>query len=139
MSIDKLKEVSEQLAESKRKLEEFAKNEGKSAIGAAFAECFEPPTKLEAIEWLQYTAYFNDGDPTRFRVQDPDLISIDGDEVKTWSNSKLVEAFGEATISKFNEAWDQLPDELLLAVFGDHVKIRITKDEVEVTEYSDHD
>lgn len=162
MSIEKLNEISFEIAASKKKLQEFALAEGKSVIGAAFAKCFEPPTNLKAITWKQYTPYFNDGEACVFGVNDPYLhISDDDDSEDDYGDGKksfdtymilnrsenayakekralLEQAIGEASLRAFLELWPKLSDDILEAVFGDHVKIKITKDEVVVESY-DHE
>ncbi len=147
MSIEKLSEIADEIAASKAKLAAFAKDEGKSAIGAAFAKCFEPPTNLKSISWTQYTPYFNDGEACTFGVNDPELIAeIDGNEEEfslydlkrepgsQWYNGAR-EKLGNQACASFQETWGKLNDEIMLAVFGDHVKVTITKDEVSVEEY----
>lgn len=165
MSIEKLTEVSGELAAAKAKLQAFAQQEGKAAIGAAFAKCFEPPTALTKIQWTQYTPYFNDGDACVFSANDPELFmggeseddENDGEGDDTYGlvsrgrdyckpdsdynkerRAKLEQKYGTATVAAFLSVWSRLDDEILLAVFGDHQQITITKDEVTVEEYS-HD
>jgi hypothetical protein len=151
MSIEKLSEIADEIAASKKKLAEFAKSEGRSAIGAAFAACFAPPTNLKRISWRQYTPHFNDGDACVFSVHGVEMITeIDGveeehDDVE-WAldsrdekwGAELVAQIGDKSADAFLASWKKLGPEILEAVFGDHVTVTVTKDEVTVEE-CDHD
>jgi hypothetical protein len=149
MGIEKLTELSNEIAEQKKKLAEFAKTEGRDAIGAAFAPLFEPPTNLVRIEWTQYTPHFNDGDACVFSVHEPTLVAdIEGQEREHesyWLKSTRVSDYrdqavadiGQPAMDRFLALWP-IPGAILKAVFGDHVKVTITKDEVTVEEY-EHD
>lgn len=151
MTINKLTEISSEMKAAQEKLLVFAKTEGKAAIGAALAKCFEAPTNLVRIEWTQYTPHFNDGDTCTFRVHEPTLFTEteeDGEQEHEYYCFtsfrdvdyvlKAKQALGEKTIAAFLEVWDQLEEPILEAVFGDHVKVTVTKDEVTVEEYN-HD
>lgn len=157
MSIEKLNEISAEITEAKKKLAAFATDQGKSAIGAAFARCFDPPSNLKAITWRQYTPHFNDGEACVFSARDPYLLlSDDVDDIDDDDNSfdtysidgtsdyarskreKMNQAIGEAAVAAFVETWAKLDEQILEAVFGDHCQITITKDSVEVEEY-EHD
>ena len=98
--------------------------EGENAIKELFKELFEKHPQLESVSWRQYTPYFNDGDPCYFRVGEFEP-EFDGDE-------------DEASNDAVYELADELPEEVLESVFGDHVKITATRDGFEVTEY-EHD
>lgn len=150
MSIEKLREVSEELGAAKKKLQEFAKESGRAAIGAALRPCFEPPTNLKRIVWTQYTPHFNDGDACVFEVNEPRLITErDGKEDEHdlyWLTAKqeskyrteALQAIGETSAAAFLNVWLKLDHDILEAVFGDGYEITVTKDEVTVEEY-DHD
>lgn len=148
MSIQKLAEVSSEIAAAKAKLAAFATEQGKEAIGAALAECFESPSNLTRIVWTQYTPYFNDGDSCTFGVHDLELyVTIDGveHEHSLWELKSTcdygVEAraqVGKKTIAAFLAVWKQLDEDILEAVFGDHVTVTVTADSVTVEECS-HD
>lgn len=153
MSIEKLSAVSAELAAAKKKLQDFAAQQGKEAIGAAFKECFGGSSILSKIVWSQYTPYFNDGEACVFRVNDPSLYSVGGSEEygdddlyglvrdTEWTRGRrneLNNKYGKDTIDHLLAVWSQLDEDILEAVFGDHVEITITKDKVSVGDYS-HD
>lgn len=139
MSIEKLNEIAAEIDASKKKLAAFAQTEGKSAIGAAFAKCFEPPTNLVRIEWTQYVPGFNDGDACLFTVSEPELFAdVDGEEKEfdsySLDDADAKAAIGQKSLDAFDAAWS-IPEEILQAVFGENVKVVITADDVEVEEY----
>jgi hypothetical protein len=118
--------------------EEFAE-----ASKAIFTEevkaLFEKFPKLVSFSWTQYTPYFNDGEPCIFSAHTdyPSIQFGDEDEREdeytnreTPGRSEAVEAVSEF-LSNFTEEQYEL-------TFGDHSEVIVTKDGVEVEEYS-HD
>ncbi len=164
MSIEKLKTIANELEAAQQKVRDFAATEGKTAIGAAFQNFFELATCVTKVVWRQYTPYFNDGDSCEFGVHEPEVFvkSDDqsarylNDEMEHWhtvspgssywtsdrvdeSNAKLLERYGSReAVDAFWEVWSNLPSDLLEAVFGDHVQITVTREDVQVESYS-HD
>lgn len=143
---------------AKSKLEE-AKKEAAEAARSAFADgaksLLERHPVLNSFGWTQYTPYFNDGDECVFSAN-TDYPHIrfaavgcdddDDDDDCEWSDfkarRKLVyggqlteeESAGLAVI-EFLRHFD---DEAMEAMFGDHVKVTVTRDGTEVDEY-EHD
>jgi hypothetical protein len=161
MSIEKLETIANELNAAHQKIRDFAMNEGKKAIGDAFAICFALAPQVTKIVWTQYTPYFNDGESCEFGVGDPSVFVESDDQDGShydhniqrylsdkdkWLtadkreeyNKKLDERYGRAFVESFWKVWSALPDELLEAVFGDHVMITVTRDEVAVELYN-HD
>lgn len=124
---------------------------------------FEKVPYLKEINWVQYTPYFNDGEPCVFGKHDPQFIfvAIDAEtgddeefEVDFWGNSSTTTFFNEkydvAEIKAFQPTPEQ--DELLLKValfltsLDENIcqeafregKVVITKDGLEVEDYG-HD
>lgn len=87
--------------------------------------------ELKTISWTQYTPYFNDGDPCTFRANTeyPDINDEDipyADKNRTPMQNEVVELL---------ETFD---GEELQQMFGDHVRITMTKAGTEIDSY-DHD
>lgn len=113
-----------------------------------FLEFFAANPNITSVVWSQYTPYFNDGEPCVFGVhgprfdlgEDSDLTDLwefsyrleDG-KLPDWCTKEVVE-----TLGKFAESLSQIPDELYLNMFGDHVEVTATRDGFQVDEYS-HD
>ena len=60
-----------------KKAGEALRQEGQKIFEAAAKELFEAHPALQNFAWLQYTPYFNDGDPCYFRINE-DCISVNG-------------------------------------------------------------
>ncbi len=156
--MNKLQEVSSKIQAARAELQEIANREGKVAVAEAFREAFAKHPEVVAVEWTQYTPHFNDGEACVFRVYEPELFvagpkadeddeddDIEGElSLYDWSfehyykgnkNPRIPREAGDA----FLAVWESISDEdVLMAVFGDHRKIRITATAIESEEY-DHD
>lgn len=141
-----------------KKLEE----EGEAALKEAFKELFDKHPRLASVEWVQYTPYFNDGDPCYFSVHDfdatlqvPEGSEEDEDEDEDSEDDELYDdsySYGDKlyTMSKsedeevkkiaedVGELNSNIPDDVLEHVFGDHARIIATREGFDVDEYS-HD
>jgi hypothetical protein len=129
--------------------------------GEAFPQIAQPLfdayPDLRGFRWTQYTDYFNDGDECEFGVYtwNIDLLRADGPWLTGIETAQEVyqrvrnsgdfrkdydhvaNPYPEAVAVK--EFLNNLGNEALKAIFGDHVKITVTRDNVEVTDYTDHD
>ena len=119
--------------------------------------------QVAKVWWTQYTPYFNDGDECVFRMGDVYFVFVgDEDEEGYYDFGNAIEngVRGYIYSGKFEpaeylpslevcsvetqRACEQLSAELagledaLKTLFGDHVKVIVTKEGVEVEEY-DHD
>jgi hypothetical protein len=144
MSLEKLQTVVNEIEESKAKLKKFAQEQGKQVIGEAFTGLFDTFPKLERVEWTQYTPYFNDGESCTFGVHVPSWYSHDGKE-NDWlsTTDKYVkeqdEMFGDGFTRAALDLWGNINnEELLESVFGDHVRIIVTRNDITVEDH-DHD
>ncbi len=149
----------EALRKLKEEYEVRIKKDGKAAVTEAFKELFDKFPELGSVVWLQFTPYFNDGEPCYFRVNELDfnLAKDAPEEWKStfgeWDGANLSSYYyGESlypsnyeeiprlkelakTVKSLNK---DMPKDLLLYVFGDHCKVIVTKDKVEAEEY-EHD
>lgn len=94
-------------------------------------ELFAKHPELETISWTQYTPYFMDGDTCYFSAN-TEYAEINGEEIE-WDDDKKNQM--EKDVEDF---LDTLDHDTLEDLFGDHVKVTITKDGVNVEDY-DHD
>lgn len=192
-----LEEVETRIAEYTNLRKKLAKDQGKPTIQAVFAPLFRYPG-ITGASWMQYTPYFNDGEPCEFNVYSdirlyadevleddegyddggfesyyipdslPDIyVRPEPDEyytrIESWSGHNRMdqwEAYQIAEENRINtwrengwtelqlrafkeevnkvEKWLASHEEFLEDVFGDHVKITVSKDGIEVDDY-DHD
>ena len=124
---EQLKEISQQkeVYEKKRKemLQEFKNN-----MEILFKDLFEAVPSLKAVNWRQYTPYFNDGETCYYSSchKDPEIEGEDcGRRTERYTNIK-------SDIREFMSLFD---DDLMMDLFGDHVKIIVTKEGITVEDY----
>lgn len=186
----------EKLNQIKQKLEEaqqLMKQQGKAALEEAFTSFFDKHPEAKALVWVQYTPYFNDGEPCEFRVNGMELKvdassmaedvrkllgteaeetqgSEDEDEehnygygdscaaavlrelsgtgpqynwdlcVRTNTTRRSLNDSEKSLLEDFKDLSSALNklDDLLETVIGDHVKVVVTRDGIQTTDW-DHD
>ena len=122
-----------ELKEAARKAVEEALKPAREALMRDFHAAFEKHPEVKAIAWVQYTPYFNDGEPCEFGVRDAyaadsDEHDLDGSPYD-W-NYKVHDDFPNPA---------ELDEEMMEGLFGDHVKVTIKPGgDFEVEEHS-HD
>lgn len=143
-------EELEELTKAKKKLQEKAHIILKNCL----EHFFKKHPDIKAIGWTQYTPYFNDGEECVFNVNglnatksqkdlDDNVDLYDGGwaEVYTrYNDPKAAPGFTTeewADLCKLSKTLEGMEDELKIG-FGDHVKVIVTHDGVEVEEY-EHD
>ncbi len=105
---------------------------------------FDNNQDLKSFAWAQYTTYFNDGDTCYFGVKGHSPW-VNGCRYEYSEDEEILEAgltikrFDELTlqVSKLLDNYDTEENEMK-TWFGDHTKIVVTKDQIEVQDYSDH-
>ncbi len=136
-----MSEVQTAFKSLKRQLSDLKKEymkAGKAAFGDESKTLFDKHPKLKEYGWRQYTPYFNDGEPCTFRActDDPDINGVDW-----WAENEdagMTKAEFEAAandVAVFLSAFD---DDVMEHLFGDHVRVKVTKKGAKVEEYS-HD
>ena len=117
------------IKENINKLRKEAKEKVESIFKTAALELFVKHPVLKSISWTQYTPYFNDGDPCYFssRHAYATIKFVTSDESEQLKAGKQV-----------NKFLDNFDDDDMETLFGDGVKVIITKDGIEVEDY-DHD
>ena len=126
--------------------------EAKILLTPALMAIFDAHPEVTGIRWSQYTPYFNDGEPCVFGRNgleatvvsgpeaDADEDSEEWQEVYSYNGFKVPDGFS-------SEAWSALVDldkslsgmeDVLEDAFGDHVRVFVTRDGIEIEEY-DHD
>lgn len=89
---------------------------------------------VQCVQWEQYTPYFNDGDECHFAVYTPSIYLKDGSEVnKYYTTLQYVEL-----VNTLQNIFKTVVPEVFLSLFGDHVRVTITRDGAEIEEY-DHE
>lgn len=136
--------VFEELLAKKEELEaqlEKLNNEftevAKTKFGEWAKDLFGRYPGLEQITWTAYTPYFNDGDPCYFRSCHT-YASINSDECEEFDRENFTEEEADKLEKEIYEFMSKFSDEDMERLFGDHVKVTLTKNGVDVDEY-DHD
>lgn len=122
-------------------LKKELKQNGTQLLGEEFKEFFAANKNIVALRWTQYTPYFNDGDPCKFGVNDCEVKYLYGE-------TSTEDEDGFCYISHYSpdkrskpavQFWNTICDEEIMeAIFGDHVQITVSREGFEVDEY-DHD
>ncbi len=126
---------------------------GEALLIKVFNEFFQNYPEVKAVAWTQYTPYFNDGEPCVFKIRDfygSSSESYDenrGLEYGEPSKEGVTVYSADAFVFGDQEYHSGLADlvkklrggkEVLLAAIGDHAKVFVTKDGLDIEEYS-HD
>jgi hypothetical protein len=114
---------------------------------------------VEAVRWVQYTPYFNDGDACTFRACEPCFKLVGGEESDGDREDGFLDLPGPVDYRERNYYEDFVKacpdhnvylackslekelgglDDALQQLFGDHVQVTVTATGVEVDEY-EHD
>lgn len=137
---DVINNFNQRMADLKQQMtKEFEKE-----IRGIFTEIFTANPTIKKIGWMQYTPFFNDGEPCVFSVHgiyfccehDDDT---DNDSIYDWRYmSGNIEKEGFVGLKELENLMDA-SDDILLTMFGDHVRVIVTPDGLDVEEYEDHD
>lgn len=143
-------------SELERKIKSF----GKEAFTESLAPFFAANPEVIGVTWTQYTPYFNDGDVCEFGVHEPALI-LSTEAAKRFNPEYDWDSFDEEDFSYncgrrfeswdlrdsdfdtkkngFSQAWGEIPEEVFLSVFGDHVEVRIMRNGEVFIDDCEHD
>jgi hypothetical protein len=143
----KYNHIKEEIKQLRKSLETQSKN----FFQEASAEIFEKHPELKSFSWTQYTPYFNDGDECVFGANsDYVTVAIKGDknegededddrEISSWNLRKATKLTPkEAAAKDALELLAAFENEDFKTMFGDHVRVTVSRNGVSVTEYS-HD
>lgn len=143
MELQQVRDQIKQLQEKAREMSHELFVEGSKQVFADFPE-------LVSVSWRQYTPYFNDGDTCTFRAHNeyPAMtVLVDGEEIEDeeFSPSEWAVKYMDPKLLPFYDKmvvvqqWlAEFDEDYLLAAFGDHAQVTLTRDGVDVAEI-DHD
>lgn len=116
--------------------------ESEDIFAVPIREFLEDNPEVKGVSWTQYTPYFNDGDACIFDVNEFSFYLI-SDESDFFDYSKgyttwyPLEESETPNYQQINKEFDNLCDflcgidkELYRTLFGDHVQVIVTRDEV---------
>lgn len=138
-------ETLEALADSREKLNA----EAQQKIGNELCSFLKTYPEIDKLVWNQFTPYFNDGDTCEFSVnelrahlantesddedEDEDEYYGDGWFAADDDNEGITVATRKALL-ELSEAFADAETDLL-AAFGDHVEVIVSKDGIDVEEF----
>lgn len=120
---------------------EILKKKMRESASETFKTCskglFDKYPELKSYGWQQYTPYFNDGDECLFGVQSnyPKINEIDSDEIYDEADDNIN---WDPCIKDITNLIQMFDTNDLKDMFGDHVGITVTRDDITVSEI-DHD
>lgn len=135
-----------EIQDRQEKLQVYARER----LSEFFLEIFEKYPNLKDISWTQYTDYFNDGDLCTFSVHAEDSLIINGYQyyeiIYEKNKEEVLEEVG-LTLEEFEEIaktidsllYNSIGEDILETIFGDHVKVNVTKDGISTESYTRHD
>lgn len=135
-----------ELSTKRKAIEEKAREEAKAILAPGLQQFMKEHPEVTAIGWTQYTPYFNDGETCEFSVGEI-YASIAEERADSFYDEGWVELYNKTAEGFSDATWAALQglnktlsgaEYELLAAFGDHVKVVVTQEGVEVEEY-DHD
>lgn len=140
-----LRALAKKTEDLKKEVTKEATKAGKKEIKAHLDEIFKANPDIKGIRWKQYTPYFNDGDPCEFSVHEA-LVSFGeetgGDYDDGYVGTYELKERKHKSLKDIREFSDLIQSEgmssVMETVFGDHVQVTVTPEDVEVEEYS-HD
>lgn len=127
----------EALSKVKEEYQAKIKADGEVALKESLKTFFEANPNIEAVRWTQYTPYFNDGDPCVFGLHGVEC-QIKGSEDFQDEYDIRKEHPAEAKALSNLEGLLSSAEDVLETVLGDHSRITVTGDKVDIEEY-DHD
>lgn len=154
LEVCNLKTLSEKIVDMNNKIKEIKQCQVdlfNESFKEVIKEVFSSVPGLNKIGWTQYTPYFNDGEECVFGVSDPsfDIKELndepekeeDNSNVWKWASSYRIKDKRPKEQYETIKAFEDLinnNEDALRSVYGDHAKIIITPENIEVTEY-EHD
>ncbi len=158
-----LQTAFDKLLEEQRVLQKKFQETAQALFKETTKEFFDKNPGVTAVIWTQYTPYFNDGDTCEFSVGEPNFTNVkdlddltrwgeyEGENENEWSESPWgfkyhAEKHGTKydgidldLIEKFSHTIQSSEmEDVMKAMFGDHVRVVATREGFEVEEY-DHD
>lgn len=140
-------EKLEEMREGMKKLHEEITKKAKEGFQELVRDLFEDHPTLISFGWRQYTPYFNDGDPCYFNAWTEDIsLQTADDEEDDFSLYGCTERDGDRVpkkdITPFQKAGLAVLEVLGVfdeddyeQMFGDHCRVVVTQEGVEVEEY----
>ena len=133
-----------QLVKEIEALKKEASSKFKTYLAEELQRAFAIDESVKSFTWVQFTPYFNDGDPCSFSLHDEIVVNIHQYEGYYYDGVDEMYALGNT--HPHNRAADiagniigSIPDEYFKDAFDDHVQVTAHRDGSFTTEDYDHD
>lgn len=149
------KKTYQELLQRMMEIQEEMKTQARAAFQEGVQEFFANNPEVRFFSWTQYTPYFNDGDPCEFSVhRDADAIrvgwqgSVEEEEgyIPSHSDGKDYWDFEESEWAEKQPIYEQvsgllyaISEDDMKSLFGDHVEVVVTPDQMIVEGGYSHD
>lgn len=141
-----IQEAQAQIREKMAKMKEELKALGERLFQEGSQEIFTKYPEVKSFSWTQYTPYFNDGDECIFGVNDYFTVELhDGTILEDvydssyWREKKIKEGqeleLEDLLAVELSALLRGVDDDTMKSLFGDHVRVKITKEGIETEEY----
>lgn len=138
-----LQEINKLVAKLEKIKTEIS-TQASDALMDEFNKLFIEYPKMKEFSFLAYTDYFNDGDTCYYsvhadwdwslRINDKCFDDLDDNIPDTEIDLGQFKKLGE----KLSAIIYAIPSDIMQSMYGDHVKITITKDGISTEDYTDH-
>jgi restriction endonuclease S subunit len=136
-----------------RKMEEMKtelKTLGEKLFKEGSQDIFDTFPDIHSFSWTQYTPYFNDGEPCEFSVNHYFTV-YGGDEYPLYEEISYYPNWIQRKLDRGEELTEEeklgqtlgiligsIDNDTMLALFGDHARVTVTREGIDVEEY-EHD
>lgn len=107
-------------------------------FAAKMLYCFNEHPELVTVSWTQYTPYFNDGSECYFSVNEQYVNGLDSYGEESSEYTEDMPTVSDGCRASVSEVLGDFERDEYKEIFGDHVKVLVTRDGVSVQAY-DHD
>lgn len=132
--LEELKALKDQAVDLQKQIDKKLRpvfNEGVKQL-------FVDVPNLVEISWIAYTPYFNDGDSCTFSSMHQDATINGASEWGDEDEERTFPKLSEEEQKKVTDFLSIFDDDDMESMFGDHIKVIVTKDKVETEDY-EHD
>lgn len=152
----------EMLKQQMEELRTHYRSVGSALVKQELKALFNSHPKLESFEFTGYIPYFNDGEPCEFGIhEDYTVVNGINPQGDDYNNNPYIErlyigreqspdgsGYGDnlkydpelgAMYDDVYKVVTSLPEDIARQAFGDHFKVTVTKNAIEIEEYTEHD
>jgi phage host-nuclease inhibitor protein Gam len=133
MNKSEIQKLKNEIKSKREELKSFCQEQFK--LGGE--ELFEQNPTLKSFSFKGFIPYFNDGDTCEYSadIDYPDINGESGYDIEYDEDKKELIPLQE----KVKDFLQNFDDEFYESVFGSHAEVTVTKDQIKIKEYTNHD